>query len=163
MDQTAVLHSQISQFHVTDHLSNFLSNLLPDSHLASFPACRCRCHCYRHSSSLLRTCHLSELAEHFCCISRCRNAAQTLPMPRRSRTRSKTRTIPCCRALNGMQVVHLARKHDLTSTQSPGGGKHWSFLKEQIPKLHDMGITGLWVPPPTKGASQDSTGQYLAL
>ncbi|KAG8979434.1 hypothetical protein FRC05_008420 [Tulasnella sp. 425] len=39
-----------------------------------------------------------------------------------------------------------------------GDGKHWKHLKSEIPKLDAMGITALWLPPPTKASSKNSVG-----
>lgn len=41
---------------------------------------------------------------------------------------------------------------------TPGGGQHWRWLADNADRLSDMGITAIWIPPPTKGASQDGTG-----
>ncbi|KAF8586977.1 glycoside hydrolase family 13 protein, partial [Ramaria rubella] len=39
-----------------------------------------------------------------------------------------------------------------------GGGIHWNKVKEHVPKLADMGISAIWLPPPTKAAGQNSVG-----
>lgn len=39
-----------------------------------------------------------------------------------------------------------------------GQGKHWNWLKDNAQRFADLGITAVWIPPPTKGSSQDSTG-----
>ncbi|CAO1636433.1 unnamed protein product [Sympodiomycopsis kandeliae] len=41
---------------------------------------------------------------------------------------------------------------------TPGGGNHWNWLADNAERFADMGITALWIPPPTKAAGQDSTG-----
>lgn len=38
---------------------------------------------------------------------------------------------------------------------SEGGGKHWKLLQNQIPRLAEMGITALWLPPVTKASGGD--------
>ncbi|UZJ50717.1 hypothetical protein CBS101457_000037 [Exobasidium rhododendri] len=53
--------------------------------------------------------------------------------------------------------------HNATMMQAfewytPGGGNHWTWLANNAERFADMGITALWVPPPYKGASTDSTG-----
>ncbi|KAG9049562.1 hypothetical protein FS837_009900 [Tulasnella sp. UAMH 9824] len=40
---------------------------------------------------------------------------------------------------------------------SEGGGKHWKLLQNQIPRLAEMGITALWLPPVTKASGGDFT------
>ena len=37
-------------------------------------------------------------------------------------------------------------------------GQHWRRLKEAVPELAKAGITGLWLPPATKGGSQWDVG-----
>lgn len=39
-----------------------------------------------------------------------------------------------------------------------GGGKHWNWLKEKAPEFAEMGITAVWIPPPYKCDTKDSTG-----
>lgn len=39
-----------------------------------------------------------------------------------------------------------------------GEGKHWKWLGENAKRFADIGITAVWIPPPTKGASDSSTG-----
>lgn len=39
-----------------------------------------------------------------------------------------------------------------------GGGKHWNWLKEKAPEFGEMGITAVWIPPPYKCDTKDSTG-----
>lgn len=41
---------------------------------------------------------------------------------------------------------------------TPGGGHHWRWLGDNAPRFAELGITALWLPPPTKGANTDSTG-----
>ncbi|ELU42665.1 alpha-amylase [Rhizoctonia solani AG-1 IA] len=41
---------------------------------------------------------------------------------------------------------------------SPGGGVHWNTLKDRVQELSDMGVTAMWLPPPTKASSQNSVG-----
>lgn len=42
---------------------------------------------------------------------------------------------------------------------SAGGGEHWTRLQRQVPFLADIGVTAMWLPPPTKGASTEGTGE----
>ncbi|MEH7121289.1 alpha-amylase [Neobacillus vireti] len=37
-------------------------------------------------------------------------------------------------------------------------GTHWSRLKEMAPKLKEIGITSIWIPPVTKASSRDNNG-----
>ncbi|QKS72910.1 alpha-amylase [Paenalkalicoccus suaedae] len=37
-------------------------------------------------------------------------------------------------------------------------GDHWKRLKELAPELREVGIDAVWIPPPTKGASQEDNG-----
>ncbi|KAJ7150950.1 alpha-amylase [Mycena crocata] len=39
-----------------------------------------------------------------------------------------------------------------------GGGVHWNRIKDLVPELALMGVTAMWLPPPTKAAGQDSVG-----
>jgi len=41
---------------------------------------------------------------------------------------------------------------------TPGGGNHWKWLRDNAERFADMGITACWLPPATKGAGQESTG-----
>lgn len=41
---------------------------------------------------------------------------------------------------------------------SPGGGVYWKQFKEKAGSLGQMGITAVWLPPPTKASSQDGNG-----
>lgn len=41
---------------------------------------------------------------------------------------------------------------------SEGGGKHWNHYKDEVARLAKMGITAVWVPPPTKSSSPDGVG-----
>jgi alpha-amylase len=41
---------------------------------------------------------------------------------------------------------------------TPGGGTHWDWLAQNAERFADMGITAIWLPPPCKTASSDSTG-----
>lgn len=62
----------------------------------------------------------------------------------------------------------FSRAHDDSETNytmmqafewyTPGGGNHWNWLAENADRFADMGITALWIPPPTKAAGEDSTG-----
>ncbi|KAG9088120.1 hypothetical protein FRC07_012660 [Ceratobasidium sp. 392] len=40
----------------------------------------------------------------------------------------------------------------------PGGGVHWNMLKDKVGALSSMGITAMWLPPPTKASGQNSVG-----
>lgn len=44
---------------------------------------------------------------------------------------------------------------------TPGGGNHWTWLASNAQRFADMGITAVWIPPPTKAAGEDSTGYDL--
>lgn len=79
------------------------------------------------------------------------------------------------------------KPHNYTMLQAfewytPGGGKHWKTLQNEIPKLADIGITGehwpfldvghvrmtchsqaMWLPPPTKAASKVNMNVLLLL
>jgi len=39
-----------------------------------------------------------------------------------------------------------------------GGGVYWKQMKEKAKLLGDMGITAVWLPPPTKASSQQGNG-----
>ncbi|KIY63156.1 glycoside hydrolase family 13 protein [Cylindrobasidium torrendii FP15055 ss-10] len=41
---------------------------------------------------------------------------------------------------------------------SEGGGKHWNLLNSKLDEFADMGITAMWLPPPTKASGKDSVG-----
>ncbi|ORY89611.1 putative alpha-amylase [Leucosporidium creatinivorum] len=41
---------------------------------------------------------------------------------------------------------------------SKGGGVYWKEMKEKVASLGDMGITAMWLPPPTKASSQEGNG-----
>ncbi|CAK5272794.1 unnamed protein product, partial [Mycena citricolor] len=41
---------------------------------------------------------------------------------------------------------------------SEGGGKHWKTITERVPEFASMGLTALWLPPPTKAAGTESVG-----
>lgn len=41
---------------------------------------------------------------------------------------------------------------------TPSGGTHWKWLGDQAERFAKMGITAVWIPPPYKAASDDSTG-----
>ena len=40
----------------------------------------------------------------------------------------------------------------------PADQKHWKRLKERASELNEAGITALWLPPVTKGQSDEDTG-----
>lgn len=40
----------------------------------------------------------------------------------------------------------------------PDDGKHWQRLKEEAPKLSEIGITAVWIPPATKGTGTNDVG-----
>ena len=40
----------------------------------------------------------------------------------------------------------------------PKDGKHWTRLASVLPQLHEIGISALWIPPPTKAATPGSVG-----
>lgn len=41
---------------------------------------------------------------------------------------------------------------------TPGRGTHWQWLKENASRFAEMGITAVWLPPPFKTASRESSG-----
>jgi len=41
---------------------------------------------------------------------------------------------------------------------SEGGGVHWKKLIAKLPELAEMGITALWIPPPTKADAPNGNG-----
>ncbi|EPQ26108.1 uncharacterized protein PFL1_06316 [Pseudozyma flocculosa PF-1] len=41
---------------------------------------------------------------------------------------------------------------------TPDGGVHWDWLASNAKRFADMGITAVWLPPPTKSSSPESTG-----
>ena len=41
---------------------------------------------------------------------------------------------------------------------TPAGGTHWQWLGDNAARFADLGITAVWIPPPTKAANTDSTG-----
>ncbi|KAG8759253.1 hypothetical protein FRC11_002251 [Ceratobasidium sp. 423] len=41
---------------------------------------------------------------------------------------------------------------------SPGEGVHWNMLKDRVQELSSMGVTAMWLPPPTKASNQNSVG-----
>lgn len=50
------------------------------------------------------------------------------------------------------------KDHNYTMLQAfewyvEGGGKHWKKLEEEVPRLSDIGITAMWLPPPTKASN----------
>ena len=54
-------------------------------------------------------------------------------------------------------------QHNCTMMQAfewytPGKGTHWQWLGENAKRFADMGITAVWIPPPTKSSSPESTG-----
>lgn len=58
------------------------------------------------------------------------------------------------------QRLHVCRT-DVALTlvrYTPGGGNHWDWLADNAERFADMGITAVWLPPPCKTASTDSTG-----
>jgi alpha-amylase len=40
----------------------------------------------------------------------------------------------------------------------PKDGKHWSRLTSILPQLHQIGVGAIWLPPPTKAATEGSIG-----
>lgn len=51
------------------------------------------------------------------------------------------------------------KEHNYTLLQAfewyvEGGGKHWNQLAKEVPRLSEMGITAMWLPPPTKASGQ---------
>lgn len=40
----------------------------------------------------------------------------------------------------------------------PKDGGHWTRLKKILPDIHKIGVSDLWIPPPTKAATANSTG-----
>jgi alpha-amylase len=40
----------------------------------------------------------------------------------------------------------------------PKDGKHWSRLSSVLPELYQMGVGAVWIPPPTKAATNASVG-----
>ncbi|KAJ1304692.1 hypothetical protein OPQ81_005831 [Rhizoctonia solani] len=44
---------------------------------------------------------------------------------------------------------------------SPGGGVHWNMLKDRVRELSSMGVTAMWLPPPTKSSGQGSVGYAI--
>ncbi len=54
-------------------------------------------------------------------------------------------------------------EHNYTMMQAfewytQGEGKHWQWLGDNAKRFADMGITAVWIPPPTKASSGSSTG-----
>lgn len=54
-------------------------------------------------------------------------------------------------------------EHNYTMMQAfewytQGEGKHWQWLGDNAKRFADMGITAVWIPPPTKAGSASSTG-----
>ncbi|SJX66056.1 probable alpha-amylase [Sporisorium reilianum f. sp. reilianum] len=54
-------------------------------------------------------------------------------------------------------------EHNYTMCQAfewytQGEGKHWQWLGDNAKRFADMGITAVWIPPPTKASSASSTG-----
>ncbi|PWN39604.1 putative alpha-amylase [Ceraceosorus guamensis] len=41
---------------------------------------------------------------------------------------------------------------------TPAGGNHWQWLRDNAARFAAMGITAIWIPPATKGGNQDGTG-----
>ncbi|KAH8827374.1 putative alpha-amylase [Flagelloscypha sp. PMI_526] len=39
-----------------------------------------------------------------------------------------------------------------------GGGNHWNYVSDKLDRLDAMGVTAMWLPPPTKAANPHSTG-----
>ncbi|KAJ7636910.1 alpha-amylase [Roridomyces roridus] len=55
------------------------------------------------------------------------------------------------------------KDHNYTMLQAfewyiDGGGVHWKRIADLVPELASMGMTAMWLPPPTKAAGQDSVG-----
>ncbi|KAG8889411.1 hypothetical protein FRB99_003992 [Tulasnella sp. 403] len=55
------------------------------------------------------------------------------------------------------------KEHNYTMLQAfewyvDGDGKHLSKVKSELPRLDHMGITAMWLPPPTKASSTNSVG-----
>ena len=40
----------------------------------------------------------------------------------------------------------------------PNDGKHWNRLKDEAKHLASLGVSGVWIPPPTKGSGTGSVG-----
>ncbi|KAK9709816.1 hypothetical protein K7432_008771 [Basidiobolus ranarum] len=40
----------------------------------------------------------------------------------------------------------------------PNDGNHWKKLQEMVPELAELGIHGVWIPPPTKAQNTDDVG-----
>ncbi|KAK9720282.1 hypothetical protein K7432_004210 [Basidiobolus ranarum] len=40
----------------------------------------------------------------------------------------------------------------------PADHKHWQRLQERAQELAELGITGVWIPPPTKGETKEDVG-----
>lgn len=38
------------------------------------------------------------------------------------------------------------------------GGKYWNLMKDRAQSLGEMGITAIWLPPPTKGSGPEDNG-----
>jgi alpha-amylase len=51
------------------------------------------------------------------------------------------------------------KDHNYTMMQAfewyvPGGGVFWKDLESKVPHLSDIGITAMWLPPPTKASGK---------
>ncbi|KAG9014454.1 hypothetical protein FRB93_013579 [Tulasnella sp. JGI-2019a] len=60
-------------------------------------------------------------------------------------------------------AAYSNKTHNYTLLQAfewyiDGNGVLWKKLKDQVPRLSDMGITAMWLPPPTKPSNQGSVG-----
>lgn len=59
--------------------------------------------------------------------------------------------------------AHDDSERNLTLLQAfewhtPGGGTHWDWLRDNAERFADMGVTAVWIPPPTKAMMDESVG-----
>ncbi|KAG8864525.1 hypothetical protein FRB96_005028 [Tulasnella sp. 330] len=60
-------------------------------------------------------------------------------------------------------AAYSHKDHNYTLLQAfewyvDGKGVHWKKLEQQVPRLSEIGITAMWLPPPTKASGTDSVG-----